>query len=158
MNQQFLPKVEETTIIWADEARETTSKWYSAQGDDLKHNRATIEINLPKIAKDKRGNPTEIAETMIVSWLGIYIVLATRQDLINKRVRGYFSPDGETILEEANFKAIKASPILLREYTQKAISELKDAKGYVYATEENKALMEKVFEEMNSIRVGRLPE
>ena len=149
MEQQFLPEVKVTTIIWADKARESISNWYSGQGDDLKLNRATIEVNLPKIAQDKGGNAPQIAEAMIDSWLSIYIILATRQDLINKRVRGNFSSDGERILEEANFKAIKASPILWRQYMQKAISELKDAKGYVYATDDYKALMDKVFEEMN---------
>ena len=149
MEQQFLPEVKVTTIIWADEARESVSNWYSAQGDDLKLNRATIEVNLPKIAQDKGENARQIAESMIDSWLAIYIILATRQDLINKRVRGHFSSDGETILQEANFKAIKASPILWGQYRQKAISELKEAKDNAWATGKNKALLDKAFAEMS---------
>ena len=89
MEKQFLPEVKVTTIIWADEARESVSNWYSAQGDDLKLNRATIEVNLPKIAQDKGDDPPQIAEAMIDSWLSIYIILATRQDLIDKTVRGF---------------------------------------------------------------------
>lgn len=146
----FLPEVKVTTIIWGGRGREYLPDWYAAQGDDLKLQRAAIEINLEKVAQDKGGDIPQIATAMVNSWLNIYIVLATRQDLINKMVRGSFSPEGEGILEEANFKAIKASPVVWRQYAEIAASQLKAAQVYAYPAEE-KTLLDKVFEEMDKV-------
>ena len=149
MKQQFLPDVPVTTIIWADQGRENVSRWHVAQGDDLKNQRPTIEINLPRIIRDKGEDPSTVAREIIDSWLGIYIVLATRQDLINKQVRGWLDPGAETELQTANYKAIKASPILWAIYCEKAVSHLKESQGY--ATEKYRQLLDDCLKAMEDI-------
>lgn len=151
MNQQFLPDVKVTTIIWADEKRGDVSKWFAAQGDDLKNERATIEINLPRIVKDKGNNPHDVALQMIESWLAIYIVLATRQELINKQIRGWLSPEAETELQAANFKVMRTSPILWAFYCEKAVHDLKESQGY--RTEEYRQLLDDCLKSMDKILV-----
>lgn len=149
MKQQFLPDVQVTTIIWADTDRAETSKWFAAQGDDLKNDRATIEINLPRIVKEKGDKPDEVALQMIDSWLAIYIVLATRQELINKQVRGWLSAEAETELQTANFKAIKTSPVLWAFYCEKAVHHIKESQSY--KTEEYRQLLDDCLKAMEEI-------
>jgi len=116
--ENFLPKVEVTTIVWADE--EHASKWWAAQGDDLKRGRPTIEINFLRILREA----DEVAGAVILVWLEMYVVLTTRQALIDRGVRWTVSGDGHEALYEGNFKAIKASPLLWEEYTRMAVEAL----------------------------------
>ncbi|GAH73494.1 unnamed protein product [marine sediment metagenome] len=155
MKQQFLPEAQVTTIIWADEDRDEVSKWFAAQGDDLKNQRATIEINLPRIIKVKGDKPQEVALQMIDSWLAIYIVLATRQDLIDKQVRGWLSAEAETELQAANFKVIKASPILWSFYCEKAVNHLKESQSY--KTEKYRKLLDGCLKAMDDILMEARP-
>lgn len=155
MKQQFLPDVQVTTIIWADEERDEVSKWFSAQGDDLKNQRATIEINLPRIIKEKGDKPDEVALQMIDSWLGIYIVLATRQELINKQVRGWLSPEAETELQAVNFKVVRTSPILWSLYCEKAVHQLKESQSY--KTEKYRQLLDDCLKAMDKILMDARP-
>lgn len=119
---KFLPDVKVTTIVWATKDMSKHSQWEAAQGDDLKNQRSTIELNLPKLAK--RGNAEEIAKGMVESWLSIYIVFATRQNLINRGIRGAVSGDAEEILYYANFMAIMVSPQLKQAYADLAMDEI----------------------------------
>lgn len=111
---EFLPYTRVTTVVWVEDKAAETCKWDSAQGDDLKNDRAAIEINLAKILR--RCEPQEAALEMIKSWLRIYLILSTRQDLINKGIRSDVSEKGHSILYDANFKAIMESPALKRRY------------------------------------------
>ena len=126
----FLPEVKVTTIVWGDANRLQSSKWEAAQGDDLKNNRATIEINLPRIVK-KRGSLDNKADRIIENWLAIYVILATRQDLINKHIRGALSTDAEPILYRANFQVIKKSPMLQQKYASLAAGEITNGTWYL---------------------------
>jgi len=126
---KLLPDVKVTTIVWADKDILKHSQWEAAQGDDLKNQRSTIELNLPKL--EQRGKPDNIAIGMVESWLSIYIVFATRQDLINKDVRGDVSSDAERIVCKANFKAIMESPALKRGYADLAMDEILNGRWYV---------------------------
>ncbi|MBA7686870.1 hypothetical protein ES703_95329 [subsurface metagenome] len=154
MKQQFLPDVQVTTIIWADTKRAEAS-WFAAQGDDLKNQRATIEINLPRIIEKKGDKPQEVALQMIDSWLSIYIVLATRQELINKQVRGWLSPEAETELQNINFKVVKASPILWSFYCEKAVNHLKESQSY--KIEEYRKLLDGCLKAMDDILMEARP-
>jgi len=122
----FLPHVEATTIVWAH--TDVELDWYAAQGDDLKNQRSTIELNLAKMARDSNGDAEKVAQLLVDNWLAIYVILCTRQDLINKHVRGEVSADGHDILYTANFKAIKASPHLDEHYTRVAIDAIRGAR------------------------------
>lgn len=119
----FLPKVEVTTMVWADDDRSST-KWWAAQGDDLKRKCPTIEIYFPRILQEAE----DVAGAMIRVWLEMYIVLATRQALIDRGVRWAVSGNGHEVLYEGNFKAIAASPLLWEEYTRMAVGELTKGK------------------------------
>lgn len=119
---RFLPNVKVTTIVWADKNILKHSQWEAAQGDDLKNQRPTIELNLAKLAE--RGSNDDVAKSMVESWLSINIVFATRQELINKQVRGDVSAEAEETLCEANLKAVLQSPILRHRYADLAIDEI----------------------------------
>ncbi|GAH83497.1 unnamed protein product [marine sediment metagenome] len=130
--ENFLPKVIVTTIVWADKDILEHSKWEAAQGDDLKNNRSTIELNLPKLKE--RGNIEAIAKGMVESWLGIQVIFATRQDLIDKRVRGNVSEEGHKILYDANLKTIMVSPYLKKSYTNLAVENILNAEWVIDET------------------------
>jgi len=121
---KFLPDVKVTTIVWGEKGDEVKLPWEVAQGDDLGNRRATIELNFPKIAQRCGDDLERIAESMAEGWLSIWVVLATRQDLINKGIRGAVSPEAERTLYKANFKAIMESPILKRYYADIATGEI----------------------------------
>ena len=117
----FLPKVEVTTVVWADALdEELPAKWWAAQGDDLKRKRPTIEIYFPRVLQEAE----DVAGALIRVWLEMYIVLATRQALIDRGVRWAVSGDGHETLYKGNFKAIEASPLLWAAYTKIAVGEL----------------------------------
>lgn len=126
----FLPKVPVTTIVWAGKEVLKNTSWYSAIGDDLSCMRPTIELNWPRIFKDKADSP-EAAIQIIKSWLLMYILLSTRQDLINKGVRGDLYTGGEEELAKANYKIIWSSPVLLNFYTDLAIDSILGSKPYL---------------------------
>lgn len=155
MKQQFLPDVRVTTIIWADEDRGEVSPWFAAQGDDLKNQIPAIEINLPRIIKKIGEKPKEVALEMIKSWLSIYIIFATRQELINKQVRGWLSPEAEKEVENANFKAIISSPILWSLYCEKAVNHIKESQAY--KTEAYRQLLDDCLKVMDEIMVEARP-
>jgi len=152
----FLPNVKVTTIIWADKDTLKHSQWEAAQGDDLKNQRATIELNLPKLAQ--RGNLEAIAQGVVESWLSIEVVFATRQDLIDKQCRGEVKD--EDILYNTNLKVILGSPVLRRKYSDLAMDEILDGEWYVDDTfkelaEKVKALLSrwrKVSEELDNLK------
>lgn len=152
----FLPEVRVTTIVWADKDILTHSQWEAAQGDDLKNQRATIELNLPKLAQ--RGNLEAVAQGLVESWLSIQIVFATRQDLINKEARR--DVDDENILYDANLRVILGSKALRRKYSNLALDEILDGMWAVDDTfkelsEKIKTLLVKwknVSEELDSLR------
>lgn len=152
----FLPSVEVTTIIWADKDILKHSQWDVAQGDDLKNQRPTIELNLPKLAK--RGNTEDIAKGMVESWLSIQVVFATRQDLINKQCRSEVKD--ENILYYANFKVILGSQTLRRKYSDLAMDEILNGQWFLDDTfrelaEKIKVLLSrwlKVSEELDNLK------
>jgi hypothetical protein len=118
---EFLPHIEVTTIVWSERGSEELP-YDSAQGDDLKNNRPIIEISFPRLLK---GNtPPEVATAMIESWLKMYLIFATRQDLINKHIRGSVSQEAHNILYDANFRAITQSPELKRSYFILAVDRI----------------------------------
>ena len=129
MAGQFLPDVPVSSIVWA--YSDVELNWYAAQGDDLKNQRPTIELNLVKIARDHNEDVEKVAQALIDNWLAIYIVFCTRQDLINKQARGLLGAEGEDILAEANLKVIKASPRLAEHYTKVAIEAIRGAKPVI---------------------------
>lgn len=135
----FLPHVEATTIIYIDKTAEAFP-WDSAQGDDLKKNRAAIEVNIARILS--RDRLPEAAQRIIEYWLKIHLILATRQDLINKRVRGDVSLDGHSTLYAANFSVVMESPELKRRYFTLAIDQILNGKWLV--DDEFKDLAEEV--------------
>jgi len=117
----FLPNVKVTTIVWGDKDILKHSQWDAAQGDDLKNQRPTIELNLPKLEKNSVSLEV-IAQRMVEGWLSIQAVFATRQDLIDKQCRG--EVEDEEILYIANLKVILESPVLKRRYSDLAIEEI----------------------------------
>ena len=125
----FLPGTMVTTIIWADDIKSKDWSWTAAQGDDLKRRCATIEINFIKIAQQKEASA--IAEEMVKEWLLLYLMLATRQDLINKGVRGKLSGTAESSLCKTNFDVVMASPELLKQYSDIAIRNLRAGRWIV---------------------------
>jgi len=128
MTGKFLPHIEVTTIVYM-EKRAEAFPWDSAQGDDLKNNRAAIELNLARLLK--RGRPSEAARAMIEDWLEIHLVLGTRQDLTNKHIRGEVSVEGHNTLYAANFDAVMESPELKRKYFSLAIDRILSGKWIV---------------------------
>ena len=152
----FLPNVKVTTIVWADKGILTHSQWEVAQGDDLKNQRSTIELNLPKLIQ--RGNLEAVAQGIVESWLSIEVVFATRQDLIDKQCRGEVKD--EDILYNANLKVILGSPVLRRKYSDLAIDEILDGQWFVdddfkELAEKIKALLSrwrKVSEELDNLK------
>lgn len=129
MDGEFLPRVPVTTIVWAH--ADVELKWYAAQGDDLKNNIPAIELNLVKMVRDSSDEVEKVAQLLIDNWLALYVVLCTRQDLINKEARGLCSADGEQILYEANLKVINASRYLHEQYTRVAVGAIKGARTYI---------------------------
>ena len=124
----FLPNVEVTTLLWASDVE---LDWYAAQGDDLAQNRSTIELNLVKMVRDADGDVEKVTQLLIDNWLSIYIVLCTRLDLINKKIRGAVSEEGHQLLYTANLATIKASPILDERYTRFAIAAIRNGRPYL---------------------------
>jgi len=137
---KFLPDVKVTTIIWGEKDTLKHSKWEATQGDDLKNQRPTVELNLAKLAQ--RGEAEKVAKAMVESWLSIWIVFATRQDLIDKKVRGAVSAEAHKILYDANFKTIMESPMLKRGYADLAMDEILDGKWVI--DESHKQLSDEV--------------
>lgn len=152
----FLPNVKVTTIVWADKDMLQHSQWQAAQGDDLKNQRSTIELNLPKL--EQRGNLEAVTQGMVESWLSIQVVLATRQDLIDKQCRGEVKD--EDILCNANLKVILGSPVLRRKYSNLAMDEILDGlwavdNDFKELAEKVKALLSrwrKVSEELDNLK------
>ena len=118
----FLPNIRVTTIVSANEHVLKHCHWEAAQGDDFKNQRPTIELNLLRTLQNR--SPEETSEEIVRNWISLYIILTTRQDLIHKQVRGWFSEKSEQILETANFKAVLESPQLLREYSITALANI----------------------------------
>lgn len=121
----FLPSVRVSTAVYEDF---TGASWFAALGDDLHRNRPLIEINLTSL-REAYPELDRAARQAIDSWLAMYIVLASRQDLIHKQVRGDLSSDSQEILQKANYAAIKASPALYSKYIDLAIDSLIRAQG-----------------------------
>ena len=142
----FLPHVQVTTLVWAHDVEH---EWYAAQGDDLQRQIPTIELNLVKVARESGGDVERAAQSLVDNWLAIYVVLCTRQDLIDKRVRGLLSGEAEVILAEANLKAIRASRHLHEHYTKVAIGALKGARPYI-AVEGFVSLFQKALEYLDA--------
>jgi len=136
MAGEFLPKVKVTTIVWAEEGRGFgeldcgTLNWECAQGDDLKLNISTIELNLVKIADRCNYDVELITQEMIKHWIAMEVVLGTRQDLIDKGVRGKVRD--EDILYKANLETILSSPELFEEYKDMAVKAIISGQHYVY--------------------------
>jgi len=119
MKAEFLPKVEVTTIVWAGWEE---LDWECTQGDDLKLNKSTIEINLIKMAERCNHDIELIIQEMIKHWIAMQAMLGTRQDLINKQVRGRVN--SEEILCKANFEVILCSPSLYQEYKDMSVKAM----------------------------------
>lgn len=130
MKGQFLPRVEVTTIVWAEEDYQFDTHWECAQGDDLQLNRPTIEFNLAKIVERCNYDAKSVAQEMIKHWIAMEVVFGTRQDLINKQVRGIVSD--ENILYKANFETILSSPDLYEEYKDIAVKAIIYGEHCVY--------------------------
>lgn len=96
----MLPDVDVTTVICADELE---CRWDAAQGDDLKNQRPTIELNFPRIMKRHEDN---LATALIENWLSIYIVLSVRQYLIIHGVRRVITCEEEEAVCTATVKHI----------------------------------------------------
>jgi len=89
----MFPDVPVTTILWANELCNSCN-WNAVQGDDLKHNCPTIELNFLRISK-LYNTDEEIAEALIKSWLGIYLVFSCRKDWINHNIRQFLTAEEE---------------------------------------------------------------
>jgi hypothetical protein len=142
----FLPHVQVTTLVWAHDVEH---EWYAAQGDDLQRQIPTIELNLLKVARESGGDVERAAQSLVDNWLAIYVVLCTRQGLIDKRARGLLSGEAEVILAEANLKAIKASPRLNEHYVRVAIEAIKRSRPYI-ALEGFAALFQNILERLDA--------
>lgn len=125
---EFLPHIQISTIIYVDKRAESFP-WDSAQGDDLKNDRAAIEINVSRILSHDRL--PEATHRIIENWLKIYLVLGTRQDLINKHIRGDVSLEGHNILYAANFNVVMESPELKRRYYTLAIDRILNGQWFI---------------------------
>jgi len=143
---EFLPHVDVTTCVWAHSDLEL--KWYVALGDDLKKKIPAIELNLRGIAKAAADDVEKTAQLLVDNWLGMYVLLCTRQDLINKQVRRLVSGAAEDDLARANFKAIKASPQLDEHYTRVAIDAIRGARPFI-AVEDLAAPFQRVLEQLD---------
>lgn len=133
MRGRFLPKVEVTTIVWAGRDK-TAPDWECALGDDLKLNRPTIELDLTRITKRCNYNADLVTQEMIKHWIAMQVIFGTRQELINKNIRGYIGSEGEDILCKANFDVIRNSPAsrIWKEYKDMAAKAILKGTHYIH--------------------------
>jgi len=142
----FLPHVAVSTVVWAHKDLEV--KWHAALGDDLRNRCPAIELNLRGIAEAAAYDVEKTAQLLVDNWLAIYVVLCTRQDLINKRARGTLSGSAEDILAKANLEVIRVSPRLDEHYTRVAIDAIRGARPFI-AVEGLADLFQRVLEQLD---------